>query len=71
MIEWVDTPESSNISRFGYEAASQQLHVEFKNGSTYAYFDVPEHVFVEMRQAPSKGQFIASRIKGAFRFARQ
>jgi hypothetical protein len=69
-MEWVATPESSNLSRFGYDAPSQILQVEFKNGGLYNYFDVPQHVFDAMKQAPSKGQYLAHQIKGNFRYAR-
>ena len=69
-MEWIATPESSNLSRFGYDAASLILQVEFKNGGLYNYFDVPQHVFDAMKQAPSKGQFLAHDIKGNFRYAR-
>ena len=35
-MEWIETPESSNIARFGYE--NQTLTVEFLNGGTYNYW---------------------------------
>lgn len=69
-MKWIDSPESSNVARFGYEEDSQTLYVEFKNGSVYQYFDVPESVFDQMRAAPSKGQFLAQVIKGTYRYAR-
>ena len=69
-MNWIDTPESSNIARFGYDEGSRVLKVEFKNGGTYDYFDVPENVYDGMRNAPSKGQFLAQQIKGTFRYAR-
>ena len=34
-MEWIDTPESSNIVRFGYDSQAQILAVEFKAGSSY------------------------------------
>jgi len=69
-MEWIETPESSNILRFGYEADSQVLCVEFKSGGTYQYYDVPEGVFEQMKAAQSKGQFLARGIKGRYRYAR-
>lgn len=69
-MNWIESPESSNIARFGYDQASQVLFVEFKNGSLYQYFDVPEQVFQQMTSAPSKGQFLAQVIKGTYRYAR-
>jgi len=67
-MNWIDTPESSTIARFRHEAST--LTVEFKSGSTYEYFDVPESVFEQMKSASSKGQFLAQNIKGAYRYAR-
>lgn len=69
-MNWVETPESSNISRFGYDAANSTLRVEFKKGGTYNYFDVQEAIFTQMQAAGSKGQFLAQSIKGRYRYAR-
>ena len=69
-MDWINTPESSNISRFAYDDASRVLKVEFTNGSVYDYFDVPGHVFNGMRNASSKGQYLAQQIKGNYRYAR-
>ena len=69
-MDWIDTPESSNISRFAYSLESLVLTVEFKNGGTYNYFDVPEIIFEQMKSASSKGQFLAQQIKGGYRYAR-
>lgn len=69
-MTWIDTPESSNIAGFGYEPSTQVLTVEFKQGGRYNYYDVPETVFEQMRNAPSKGQFLAQNIKGRYRYAR-
>lgn len=70
-MNWVETPESSNIARFGYDETSQVLTVEFKSSGTYNYFDVPETVFEQMKVAPSKGEFLARNLKGIYRYARQ
>lgn len=69
-MNWIETPESSNIRRFSYEASTSTLLVEFKNGGAYKYFDVPSHVFDQMKVASSKGQFLAQVVKGTYRYAR-
>ncbi|MBX3442154.1 MAG: KTSC domain-containing protein [Planctomyces sp.] len=69
-MDWIETPESSNIARFGYDAAGQILAVEFAKSGTYQYYDVPEAVFEQMKAAPSKGQFVAQIIKGRYRYAK-
>jgi len=67
---WVETPESSNVLRFGYSEEDHILTVEFKKGGRYNYYDVPRNTFDQMRLAPSKGQFHARQIKGVYRYAR-
>lgn len=69
-MNWIDTPESSNIARIAYDDGTHVLSVEFRKGGTYNYFDVPQQLFERMRHAPSKGQFLAQSIKGSFRYAR-
>ncbi|OAF04325.1 hypothetical protein AYJ54_24365 [Bradyrhizobium centrolobii] len=69
-MNWIETPESSNLTRFGYDKATHVLTVEFKNGGRYNYFDVPQPVFEQMKAAPSKGQFLAKTIKNNYRYAR-
>lgn len=67
---WVETPDSSNLSRFGYNKDTRVLTVEFKHAGRYNYFDVPDAVFEQMKAAPSKGQFLAKSIKSNYRYAR-
>lgn len=69
-MNWVDSFESSTVSRFGYDEANRILTVDFIKGGTYNYFDVPEAVFNLMCDAPSKGQFLAREIKPNYRYAR-
>lgn len=69
-MNWIETPESSNVARIKYDEMSQVLSVEFTSGITYNYYDVPPHVFEQMRYSSSKGQFIAENLKGVYRYAR-
>lgn len=69
-MDWIYTPESSNITGFRYDSDSHVLTVEFKSGERYNYYDVPERLFEEMKAASSKGQFLAQHIKGTYRYAR-
>lgn len=61
---------SSNIESIGYDEDSSTLEIEFKNGATYQYFDVPENVFVELRDADSVGGYLAAKVKGTFRYSK-
>ncbi|SEH40107.1 KTSC domain-containing protein [Tardiphaga sp. OK245] len=69
-MNWIETPDSSNIARFAYTKETQVLTVEFKKGERYEYFDVPETVFEAMKAASSKGQYHAQNVKNKFRYAR-
>ena len=61
---------SSNVQAVGYDECSSTLQVEFKNGTLYQYFDVPEHVFTGLRDAGSVGGYLASQIKGVYRYSK-
>jgi len=69
-MNWIETPESSNIARFGYDETNLILTVEFINGGIYNYYDVPLMISEQMMTASSKGQFLARNIKGFYRYAR-
>lgn len=69
-MNWIETPDSSNIARYRYDAKGHVLTVEFNNGGTYNYYDVPQPVYEKMNAATSKGGFLAQNIKGAYRYAR-
>lgn len=62
--------DSSNVEAVGYDEDSSTLQVEFKNGGMYQYFDVPEEVFIGLRDADSVGGYLASRIKGTYRYSK-
>lgn len=57
---------SSNIRAIGYDSEARTLHVTFANASTYAYHEVPEHIYARLRQSESKMQVLNNDIKGKF-----
>lgn len=61
---------SSNIASVGYDAPSQILEVEFLSGAIYQYYGVPEHIYGQLMQAGSKGQFLNAYIKNAYGYSR-
>ncbi len=61
---------STNLAAIGYDEASHTLRVEFRNGGTYDYFDVPQTEFDDFRNASSHGEYLARNIKGRYRYAR-
>lgn len=66
----IPVTNSSNVESIGYDADSSTLQVEFKNGSTYQYFDVPENIFIGLRDADSVGGYLAVSIKGTYRYSK-
>jgi hypothetical protein len=61
---------SSNIDSIGYDPDSQTLEIEFKNGSTYQYFDIPELIHTELINSDSIGGYLATNIKGVYRYSK-
>lgn len=68
-MNWIPV-ESSNLERVRYLAETMTLEIQFKDGSVYQYFDVPETVFNELLAAESKGKFLHQQIKGFYRYAK-
>ena len=60
---------SSAIRHLAYNRAKRELHVFFRNGGEYTYFDVPAGEYQALVDAPSRGAFLNSRIKGRYRCA--
>ncbi len=59
--------ESSALASVGYSRQQQILEVEFLRGAVYRYLDVPESVFREMLEAPSKTAYYNTNIRGHYR----
>lgn len=59
---------SSHVSKVGYDAGSKELEIEFKNGKTAVYQDVPSDVANLVVNAPSVGSAIHTFLKGRFAF---
>ncbi|MGK2884392.1 MAG: KTSC domain-containing protein [Rhodococcus sp. (in: high G+C Gram-positive bacteria)] len=63
-MQIVQTPTSSNISRFAWDGTN--LYIEFKsNGKLYKYPGVSEQVYRDMCHASSVGSFFHQVIKKA------
>ena len=54
---------SSNLESVGYDNGT--LEVEFNHGGIYQYYDVPEHIYHGLFDAPSAGQFFDVNVKKA------
>lgn len=63
--------ESSNIEAIGYDTDTNELYVEFKNGSTYKYMGVPFETYQELMDAESHGTYLNANIKkGGFEYVK-
>ena len=58
--------DSSSVSSVGYDPATFELEVEFRNGRTYRYQQVPIAAYRLLLQAPSIGEFLHKQIKPRF-----
>lgn len=56
---------SSNLAAVGYDPDSNQLFIQFLNGSMYMYSGVPQEVYDGIMSAGSKGSFFHHNIKTA------
>ncbi len=57
--------ESTVIGAIGY---SRVLEIQFESGRIYQYYNVPEEIFLEMLNAPSKGKYFNAAVRGKFPF---
>mgnify|MGYP001236570536 CR=1 FL=1 len=62
--------DSSSIKAAGYSADASTLEIEFQNGATYKYFEVPPAVFQAFLAAESKGRYFNTVVRGAFIYQR-
>ena len=54
--------ESSNIVRTEYDTITKKMIVEFNNGLSYEYSDIPHQIYTKFRLSPSQGKFFMSEI---------
>lgn len=66
-MNWIPV-DSSDLNAVSYDSTSSTLFVKFNSGGTYEYYDVPESVYQDLMSAPSLGRFLASRIKGNYKY---
>ena len=57
---------SRAISAVGYDPASRRMKIEFKQGKTYDFCNVPEHIFNGLLSASSKGTYYNDYIRDRY-----
>jgi hypothetical protein len=60
------TIQSSNIDHVGYLPLSEELYIQFSNGTWYRYDEVMPDVVLALLLADSPGSFLAKHIKGVY-----
>ena len=56
------------IRHFRYDPAHRRLTIVFQSGRCYAYHDVPQHVYTQMRNAFSRGTYFNENIRDYYAF---
>jgi hypothetical protein len=62
--------QSTAIAAVGYSKRRHILEIEFVNGATYRYLDVPPSVYRDLMSAESKTRFYDLNIKRKYRSVR-
>jgi lysyl-tRNA synthetase class 2 len=62
--------DSSVVKAAEYDPESHTLEIEIKNGRLYRYEDVPEDIYTELLNAPSKGSFFNKEIRDHYKTTR-
>lgn len=76
-FETIDTDDSKNLSKIGYNEAQKIMMIAFKSfkpgaiNSVYHYFNVPIQVWIDLLEAPSRGTAFSTLVKNAgFKYAK-
>lgn len=57
---------SSNLEWISYDEEEKKLYIQFRNGSIYEYYDVPENIFTGLLGAGSHGRYFWMKIRDKF-----
>jgi hypothetical protein len=64
------TVSSTSIASVGYDADTETLEVEYRNGSVYRYLKVAKRQYWALMSAPSLGAFLNKEIRDTHEFRR-
>ena len=57
---------SHALAAIGYSKRLRALEIEFVNGAIYRYSNVPQQIYRDLLDAPSKAQFYDTNVRGHF-----
>src|SRR5260221_13689510 len=55
-------PPRPRSHRVSYNSRERTLRIQFRNGRTYGYYDVPPNVWRDLKDVASTGRFINRRL---------
>ncbi|MDJ0658892.1 MAG: KTSC domain-containing protein [Crocosphaera sp.] len=70
LIEHLPCSSFSHIQAIGYDVTVKILKIDYKSGSIYTYFQVPESIFQTMLTTSNIGKYLNSHIKGNYPYQR-
>jgi hypothetical protein len=62
--------QSTSLKAAIFQEQSAFLDLEFRNGMSYRYHEVPAEVYEQLLRAESKGQYFNQHIRNHFRFTK-
>jgi hypothetical protein len=57
---------STVIAQIDYNPDTRILRITYTSGEVYAYYDVPDSIYISLMQSRSKGYFLNKAIKGTY-----
>jgi len=64
------TVASSNVLQVRYRASDSTMDVQFRNGSTYRYEVVPEHIHTQLLTSVSPGRYMHRHVRHRYKYTR-
>jgi hypothetical protein len=62
-MQMITVQRSTNVARFGYDAETRRLVVEFSGRTRYAYRNVPQFVFDELARRNESGESVGGYLR--------
>jgi hypothetical protein len=60
--------ESSCVAAMAANKENRTIDLRFHTGTTYRYFDVPDHLYGEFLKAESHGRFLNTHIRNKYQY---
>jgi hypothetical protein len=64
----INVIQSSNIVKTEYDTETKKLVIEFSNGTSYEYDEIPHQLYTQFRLSESQGKFFHSKIAKSYKY---